>query len=806
MKNFPISRIISVLTVLFFAGFTPGSNQDPESNLIRNITEKLESYTQKYPQQKLYLHIDKSHYTTSDRLWFKAYLVDASSNKPDKRSNNLFVELINPEGYQVQAKRIKMTDGFGNGDFSFTDTVPEGRYQIRAYTNWMRNAGEEFYFKRNVYVENPEFAFYATRDQVKSVKKALRKIDRKKSDFAISFHPEGGTLLAGIENKVAFKAINQLGQSIEVKGKLLDSKGNLILETSSLHAGMGSFSFQPELKKKYVFEAASPGMKTKKFKLPESREVGINLSVKNINQNQLEIEVLTNLREGNYPPNTDYALIVHSGGILCFSTEIDLKAPERKLILDKEILPPGIAHITLFNYRASPVSERLVFIREKNKLNLNISTNKYSSGPREKIKSEISILDSNGKPVSGSFSLAIVKDDHQLSGESIYSNLLLSSDLKGFIENPDYYFRNEKKNTDSHLDLLMLTQGWRRFDWPVVMLGQDIKPEFKFMKGIEIDGKITRELFAIPLRDIKVSLTILNEFNDRYITRSGLDGSFLFDNLDYPDSMTVKIEAEKANGKKSLVIYLNDEITKKIRKFDYITGQYLRRPGEEGKRIMYSIEEEVEDDPFHEENTRINRIHSEPDDSNVIIVDESMQTYQNVAQILQGRVPGVIVRGNSVTIRGPSSFYASQDPLFLIDGIPTDMANAMQLSTHDIDRIEIIKGSDAAIYGSRGGNGVIAIYTKRGKFMRKGEIEFGMLGYYTPKEFYSPHYEINRDEEFEDLRTTLMWIPYLEPDDFGKTVTEFYNSDLPGEYSLILEGISNDGKIATAFKKIVMSE
>lgn len=793
MKKIILRAAFISMVGLLFTGFIIFRQPDPESNLIRSISSKLSNYTEWYPQQKVYLHTDKSRYTIEDRVWFKAYLVDAATNVPDDRSNNLYVELINPEGFMVQAKRIKLTDGFGNGDFSFQDTVPEGRYMIRAYTNWMRNAGEDFYFKRNIYVKNPLFANYATREKVRKVKKAIRETANKQSDFDVSFHPEGGNLLLGVENKVAFKAINELGQSVDIEGDLTDSKGNVLLTASSIHSGMGNFIFTPEKDVKYVFRVKADGLESKDFKLPEGKEKGINIRVVSDNKDELKVSLSTNLGPGNYPPNTVYALIAHSGGILKYSGEIDLKSNDRSLVIPKASLPSGILHLTLFNYRESPISQRMVFINHHDFLDIEINPGTSQTGSRQKIESTAVIRDANGNPAPGSFSLAVVKIDARFTGDNILSYLLLNSDLKGEVENPEYYFTEPGSQKAEELDQLMLTQGWTRFEWPVVILNKRNEPDFPFQDGIVIGGKITRELFARPLRDIKVTLTILNEYNDVFLTRSDIDGNFMFDNLEYYDTMSVKLEAVKANGKKNLVIDIRDEITRKLKKFDYLTEQSLKKPGEEGKWMNQPIAEEDED-PFKEENEQLPRIHSEPSRGNIIILDDNMRNYQNLGQLLQGRIPGVNVVGNSVTIRGPSSFLGSQDPLFLLDGMPIDMQSAMQMSPYDVDRIEVLKGADAGIYGSRGANGVIAIYTRRGKYMKKGEIEFEMLGYITPTEFYSPRYDLHKDEEFEDNRTTLMWIPMLTADSSGKISFDFYSSDLTGEYLIIVEGISNDGK------------
>jgi TonB-dependent SusC/RagA subfamily outer membrane receptor len=559
---------------------------------------------------------------------------------------------------------------------------------------------------------------------------------------------------------------------------------------------MGTFRFTPEDGEKYKLEAVFSNESEKKFDLPDGIEMGVNLQIDPLEEDSIYVRLLSNISPNNYPPNTVYHLLAHTRGNPRFSAEMDLKN-DKKISVPKALFPNGIAHFTLFNSASNPVSERLVFIYDDPGIKIKINS-KSRAGKREKMNAGIEITDRSGDPIQGSYSFAVVKDSRLTETRSIISEMLLASDLKGHIERPGFYFDNYNTEKAALLDNLMLTQGWRRFDWSTVKVNKRLPTEYQVEKGIEISGKITREFFGLPLSDIRVTLTILNEFNDVYTTRSGPKGYFSFKNLNYADTVSVKLEAVRNNGKKNLVIVLDTKDPSHLEDMHYLTDQYLRKPGEEGRWVTEKTPEEIEkeNDPFYEENNRYHRIHQEPND--VIEVDETMENYSSVAQIIQGRVPGVMVNGNNITIRGINSFYGGTDPLFLVDGIPVDKGFALGMNPNDIDRIEILKGPDAAIYGSRGANGVIAIYTRRGKFMLKGVLDFQMLGYYDGKEYYSPKYEVEgRDEQFNDERTTLYWEPSLETGPDGKTTLDFYTSDLEGSYSIIIEGTDKAGNFST---------
>jgi hypothetical protein len=237
-----LTALVPVILLLVFSFV----QVDPGNNIIKNILFRLETYYDWYPQQKVYLHTDKNSYDASETIWIKGYLVNASDHKHDSSSTNLYLELVDPNGNIVQEKLLKLTRGFANGDFSFTDTIPEGLYRIRAYTNWMLNTGEDFLFTKDVYLANPEFRVYATKEKVRIVKRESKSNVKKAEKFDVSFYPEGGHLVAGAMNRIGFKALNHLGAGVNVTGALVDKKGRRVAEFSSAHAGMGSFSFKPE--------------------------------------------------------------------------------------------------------------------------------------------------------------------------------------------------------------------------------------------------------------------------------------------------------------------------------------------------------------------------------------------------------------------------------------------------------------------------------------------------------------------------------------------------------------------------------
>ena len=543
--------VISV--VLIFLSFSAA--YQPATNLLKTLLFRLETFYNWYPQQKVYIHTDKTNYDASETVWLKAYVLNATNHRPDSSSTNLYLDLIDPNGIVIQQKLLKVEKGFSNGDFSFKDTIPEGVYRIKAFTNLMYNTSQNFFFSKDIYITNPEFKTYATREKVKTVKQETKENIRKSEKYDVSFFPEGGHLLIGVENKVGFKAINQLGAGVEVSGVLVDKKGDKLIDFQSSHSGMGSFSIIPQPGIKYTAIIKTPDAKEIKYNIPEAIDQGITLHCEFQPEGQLKIVMLSSFPANKYPANTTYSLIAHSRGYPVYTAELDLKNENRSVIIPKSKLPSGIIHFTLFNTNSNPVSERLVFINNQDGLKINILPEKSNAGPHEKINLRIRVSDNKGNPVKGNFSLSVVESNGLSNSENILINLLLNSDLKGKIEDPEYYFTDSNAKKENELDNLLITQGWRRFKWEDVLQTEKrllVNPEENFLV---ISGKITKQFLGIPLGDIPVTLSILNQYNDVYTTRSIYDGRFKFDGLQYYICRKMAVDRRKRRRLSMVEIY-----------------------------------------------------------------------------------------------------------------------------------------------------------------------------------------------------------------------------------------------------------
>ena len=762
-----------------------------EDYWLKYITNHFNSYTEKIPQQKVYLQLDRDEYVIGSTLWYKAYVFNSREQKPDTISKNLYVELISPEKEIFMYQLLKLENGLGSGDFPMHDTLSTGNYLIRAYTRNMKNYGKDYLFSKEIRIINPKKLYYS-----KEIHKKAKKIKKKSENIDLQFFPEGGTLVNDIKSKLAFKAINMLGVGVDVEGKIFTKKGKEISSFKSTHLGMGVIEFTPENELGYYAVINKPeGIKTK-YQIQESIKEGYVISINNEHQKNIQIQIKTNKKFANDKTAKTVYLFAQSGGKIYYSSRLLFEKSEINLKIPKTNIPTGIVHFTIFDGHGKPKCERLAFVNRKDFLDIHINMNKKSYETREKVKLDINIKDKKGVAVRANVSIAVrnktkLIDIHK-DKTNIISWLFLQADIKGHIEDQQYYFTNTE-NAKKDLDILLLTQAWRKFIWDDILQDSIAPSEFKVEKDISISGRITKYLFNISAKHASAEITFLNKFNDVYKTVCDKKGRFSFNGLDYNDTLDVLLEFRSRVGRKNIMVILDEDRDIGIN-FSPFEGFYLDSVLVKHK-IKYIPLPKEEKDPNVPEDFKLYR----QADQVVYFDDAHYSSYATVMDALRGKVPGLSIGQNSSMIRGPKSLTLSNEPLYLVDGMATTFDGIQSISVNDVDRVEILKGPSAAIYGSRGGNGVIAVYTKKGYYYKRGELRFKMLGYHTPKAFYVPKYDIERNlnNGKKDYRTTVYWRPNVKTDKTGKAYIEFYQSDINDDFEIVIEGISEKGEVGS---------
>jgi len=809
------------------------------SNDFRKIEENINAQLEVYPQEKIHLHTDRDYYVQGEKIWFKAYVTDANVHHYPTNSQYVYVELTGPTDTVLNRVMIARTeDDLFYGYLPLSEIIPAGDYTLRAYTRYMENLGDDYFFKKNIRVStspallNREGEMEATRQNAEQSHGSPLLEELGGASFDVSFFPEGGNLPENSINRVAFKALDKTGHPENISGTVIDEAGTIITYVKTYHAGMGIINYRTEEGKKYYLKCSNENGLERQFDLPPSNPRAYTLMALS-NNNNLYIDVL----HSNNAPDISCYLLAHCRGTVIYFSEWDKE--RGGVLFPHSKLPAGVIQFVLFDEQMNPLSERLVFNKNNAITNVDFKTNKDIYQIRDKVVLTLSLPDSLFYSLNGHFSIAVT-DDHDYAideSTSILSSLLLTSELKGYIENPAWYLQD-----DIGMDLLMMTHGWRRYNIPDVIKGNPEYPQIPFQRFQKISGQVKTLTSGRPVIGGEILLMIKGEDNGFGITSSDSNGSFVFPDLVFPDNTTFYLQALNGNGRDDVRLILENEsfpapvfVPQSIKTGKSLTGEALsdesvpgffiqkaeqRAKFDEDMWTLYLNEITVTATVRERNNTKSQNWATASSDD--IIKRETIDNYKypyvfHYLYLIKGvRVKEITTTGEIlVYIREPANLPGNpSNALILIDGIERQLYKN-SLSTNEVESIAVFSGGSAAAFGMRGGNGVVSITTRRGGGGSVGQIEksnnavYTPLGYQQPVEFYSPKYETftNRQSPILDYRTTIFWKPdIIVSEDEGETTFEFYTSDYKTTYSVVIEGITNDGGIVRQVEKIVVSE
>jgi len=796
-KKSPLAiTLISIVLLSFTAG---------EDDVLQRIIAGFKKYIQERPQEKVYLHFDRPQYTNRDTIWFKAYLTAGEAHEPSSLSNTIYVELINGSGKLIRQVRLLADSGSAAGDIALSDSLASGNYLVRAYTNWMKNSDEDYFFHHLIKVWNKG--------------QAEANLDAQEKNLAIQFFPEGGELVNGIQSRVAFKAIGEDGLGREVKGNVVDESSKTICEFKSNYLGMGSFYFTPQIGKSYHAVIENDGTE---IKLPEAKNSGLVMSVKNVARSS---DITVWVQSSENLGLSAIRILGQTRGLLSFAATATFSARHIAFVkIPKAKFPGGVAQITVTDLEGNPLAERLTFLEEKPLL-VKITSDKDAYSPRELVKVQIQVTDSAAVPVIANMSMAVCDDASvppDNNRENINSYLLLSSELRGYIQSPGYYFNLENADRESALDVLLLTQGWRRFTIQKALQTNWPEPRYKVERGLTFKGRMVDYYNNKPIANGKVSYVTTIPFDMR-TEQTDASGAFELNELVYFDSTRIMLQGETKKGNK-WTKFLFDPYDFPATQFP-IFGFSPTPSVVEKSFIIRSLEKRQIDNQLNAiqlKEVEIKSTKLEPEyktgslygvgSRTVKVKDSETATMTHPLQLLQGRMAGVMVSGAGsswqVQVRGLTSISANSStanqPIFLVDDSPVPIDFLNSINVKSIESYTVWMGNTASIFGSQGANGVIGFYTKKGGNMFQKATEGGNYtvkrpGYQTEREFYAPRYDVKKStDEAPDKRITLHWAPHVKTDAAGKAEVSFYNHDVATSVTGILEGVSKTGKPVVA--------
>lgn len=814
-------RFIGLYVLTAATLFSAFRSNDDE--FIKRLLSQFRVYNQQRPTEKVYLHTDRDAYLTGEMIWLKGYIINGTTHEADTVSQVLYVDLVDPIARRVRLRaQLRATNSYAPGQLTLPDSLAAGTYEIRAYTNFMRNEPEAYFFTKTLTILRPDEVASAFANNA-SLKASATGGAAVRPD--VQFLPEGGQLVEGIESRVAFKAINASGRSMAIEGFVLNAKKDTAAGFASTHLGMGYITFKPEAGQTYTAFVRLGDGTTASYPMPAVQAQGVVMQVDNLS-NKDNIKVYVRHTRISTDAAAAMTLLAQTRGQLVQVARIPLAKKASLIQLPRAQFPEGIAQLTLFDETNKPVSERLVFINKNEQIAVTLTPAKTVYKNREKVDLTVTTTNAEGKPVAANLSLAAV--DARLSpeadsnGTTLVSHLLLSSDLTGTIEQPDYYVNPIHQDRWTQLDLLLMTQGWRRFAWADILSGTIPPIKYSAERGLSLTGRVVRPNQKDVGGPVKLTFMLAKRDSSRVFLAGETDetGKFGAYDLDFTDTTSILIQGVKGAANRNLMISLDQllmptvsitrvpynplefrrdelaEFVKRTKEYQEIERQ-IRRNGEvllQTVTVKAKKEREID--------SRV--IYGTPDAS-IKFTQQNTSGRQTILDVIQGQVAGVQVIGSGfnarVQIRGAANFNGPVEPLFVLDGMPMDLQSIMGISVQDVDRIDVLKGASAAIYGSRASGGVISILTKRGgsnydftKEVTPGTLVAKLPGYAPVREFYAPRYDTKKPEDRRpDYRATVFWAPMIQTSAEGKATVSFFTSDAKTILRLRAEGLTPGG-------------
>lgn len=825
------NRIYSSLIalVLLFTGIGAGYAQQ--------IDSMVNLYGERYPQEKIYVHFDKPAYNTGETIWFKSYLF--AGIMPSPISRNFYAELLDQSGKVLQKKVLPIYEGTSAGHFDLPANLPP-TIVFRAYTTWMLNFDTTFLFSKTIRILNKTAATaQGGSTGIAAAKQTAAKQTASKqaagsvpAAVSLRFFPEGGDMVTGVESVVAVKITDAYGLPVSAQGAVKDASGATVATFGTVHDGMGRFTIEPGAGKKYYAEWTDEKKQSHKTPLPEAKPMGVVLQCSPTGSR----EAFIIKRPQDAPDNlkTLYLLGYFNSQVV-YKARLNL---QQNFMVSGSIpldgIPTGILQMTLFDANWKPMAERIAFVnKEDYSFTTRVVPITKNTERRGKNTLVINVPDTLKSNLSISITdAALSKADPD--ADNIVSHLLLSGDLRGYVHNPYYYFFGNDDTVRSHLDLVMLTNGWRRFKWDDLAAGK--LPTIKFPREnyLSLNATLTGVLPSQVPKNTQINVFLQAKDSSRQLFFLSMDssGKFKQDGLVFFDTVSVfyQFNNSKHLGSKAIVNFNNGTLksaaaikpdtawrvpmpldTSLLNRGKYFASEAERLKPELEKKVKVleavTVKAKTKTKQQQMDERYTSGLFSGGDATTFDLTEDlSAMGSMNIFSYLQGRVAGLqITTGGG----GTQLQWRGARPSLFLNEMPVDVTAIENIPVADI---AYVKAFRPPFFGAVGGGagGAIAIYTKKGGDVTSSNSSVAGLdktrltGYATPKEFYSPDYSKDvTNADLPDIRTTLYWAPYILTDKNNHKITlTFYNNDVSKRLRIILEGMNEDGQLTRVEKLI----
>lgn len=769
------------------------------------------------PQEKIYVQFDKSYYNVGETIWFKAYLF--TGIELSEASKNFYADLLDENGKVLSRKTAPVTFGGAASSFDIDSNYAKGMVYFRAYTIPMLNGDTSFLYTKALRI-------ITSRQAVATAISARPP--------TLSFMPEGGDLIAGLPTVVAFITTNQKGGPVNISGTVKDNAGAItIANFQTLQNGMGRFTLTAEAGKTYTATWKDEGGKTYTTPLPAAKVQGINLKITDEEGGKR----FTILRTADA---TEVQKKLHIVGYmsqrLIYMATVNLANKiNASGVFPTKDLPSGILQITVFDSSYKPVAERVAFVNNHDyEFDADVFMATKNTAPRSLNQIEIVVSDT----VPANLSLAVTDADLNESNtydDNIVSHLLLTGDLRGQIANPYYYFFSTSDSAAIHLDLVMLTHGWRRYNWEAVLAGKAPAPRFKESNYLSLSGKVagmSAGSFSPDLQLVGILQTAdsAKNFMNLPVNRQGqifTDGLVFFDNAKLYFNFNKKnMSFDKSmltvdNGlRKDYYRVIPDTMTKlglpdidavalannaKVNLIAQRANRQFSLKAHELGNVVVKGKIKTAKEKMDETYTSGLFAGGMAAASFDLVNDPLASAYMDIFQYLQGKVAGLQITTGGGT---PTLSWRGGTPALYLNEMQTDASMISSTPVSDIAFVKIFRPGESIASG--GGGGVISIYTRRGGDQQPDPnartLSYVQLTGYSPiKQFYSPDYtKANERDAYDDVRSTLYWNPFIILDKTRKRIhLQFYNNDVTKHFRLVMEGINAEGKLFHVEKEVL---
>lgn len=794
---------------VFFTGNRLFSQESKDS-----IVARYARFSGNASPEKLFIHTDKELYIAGEYVWFRGYLKNSSELSLLPESNFIYVELYRDT--VIARVKIKRTDEGFAGNLPLNHKLLSGEYLLRGYTTWMMNSHPDYMFHKQITIINPS----------DRVSEKLNSVTEKRggnySDTLSSFYfyPESGLYLPDRFAVIGFKATGSNGGGFNLQGDLFNKSDSLLTTFTTQHNGMGVIMFYPVSGDKYYVKVPDGKGGFLKFDLPDPVNTGAMLNVRK--------------RDGKFYLSATLSRVISESGAKIFihdGSEIffaeDIKGEQKLLVFGEDKFSPGINHILITDNNANILCERLIFIYGKESSNITLSSDKEDEarGMREKARLTFKITDSSGKPLKGEFSLSVT--DHFLApadslNDNIKSYMLLSSELKGVIEDPAFYFGVKSPERDRAMELLMMVQGWRYYDMPVVLRGVEQSQKRWFEKEYkqQLSGRATSTFRNTKRAILSVLAPEINLAVGENLTSNG---RFTVTDIDFPDSTNFIVSCTGKDGQKGYYVELEEARFPAPFQKRFVTK--VGTPADKTRMMVYSqlfyesggtapvtlnaavvssspqIKPKYNPSPFNQYFDRKQlRERSDLD----------LYTGMSLLDYVVGNFPGLmygpqgedglrsVVSTRSFNITGEKG-----SPVVYINRAQVQSTGDLDMYTvDDVENVAFLKGSDGFMFRTL--SGVILVTLRKAAINTNTSWYYNTkllnpLGWQKPAKFYSPDYSQEKDNSAVvfDSRTVLYWNPKITTDENGVAEVTFYTSDRKTRFNIDLQGVTQNGEFVS---------